>query len=130
MIRMPYTWMLPLDAVAFPAHDATQTAVVHELFHVLVDAVPRCCRSRGRPPSPRSQLARLDTGEPNDVLVTTAFCNAGNMPDSVFDDMEEFMNDRCVRGVVSCERGGVTGNIHVQGVLAVAVRSSFPTRRG
>ncbi|CAM9701407.1 unnamed protein product, partial [Sphacelaria rigidula] len=95
-------------------------------------------RPRGRPrrqPSlvrlcPRTgdvidNIINSGTGNPVDFSLTIASRDAGNIPANVFDDAAHFLEKKATRGLVSLERGGQKGNLHVQGVLTLGIVKAY-----
>ncbi|CAM9336459.1 unnamed protein product [Ectocarpus sp. 8 AP-2014] len=68
-------------------------------------------------------------GAQHDFSLTISARNSGNVDAHVFADVEKYLQERMVRGLVSLERGNVHGNLHVQGILTAPLVKHFDDPR-
>ncbi|CAN0353959.1 unnamed protein product, partial [Ectocarpus sp. 6 AP-2014] len=68
-------------------------------------------------------------GAQHDFSLTISARNSGNVESHVFEDVEKYLQQRVVRGLVSLERGNVHGNLHLQGILTAGLVKHFDDSR-
>ncbi|CAM9717965.1 unnamed protein product, partial [Ectocarpus sp. 6 AP-2014] len=68
-------------------------------------------------------------GAQHDFSLTISARNSGNVESHVFEDVEKYLQERMVRGLVSLERGNVHGNLHLQGILTAGLVKHFDDPR-
>ncbi|CAM9695875.1 unnamed protein product [Ectocarpus fasciculatus] len=68
-------------------------------------------------------------GAQHDFSLTISARNSRNVESDVFEDVDKYLQERMVRGLVSLERGNVHGNLHLQGILTAGLVKHFDDPR-
>ncbi|CAM9795679.1 unnamed protein product [Ectocarpus sp. 13 AM-2016] len=68
-------------------------------------------------------------GAQHDFSLTISARNSGNVESHVFEDVDKYLQERMVRGIVSLERGNVHGNLHLQGIFTAGLVKHFDDPR-